>query len=51
MDVDVDWDPDLGYPSQVFNYNMLEGRFKQLQGKTPRERERETERQRDKKNK
>ncbi|XP_031418083.1 spectrin beta chain, non-erythrocytic 1 isoform X2 [Clupea harengus] len=31
MDVDVDWDPDLGYPSQVFNYNMLEGRFKQLQ--------------------
>ena len=43
MDVDVDWDPDLGYPSQVFNYNMLEGRFKQLQGKTPRERERETE--------
>lgn len=40
----VDWElggkdvqftePDSGYPAQVaFNYNMLEGRFKQLQGK------------------
>lgn len=40
--MEVDWAsgtqdsfyPDTGYPAQVpFNYNQLEGRFKQLQGK------------------
>ncbi|KAG5278564.1 hypothetical protein AALO_G00100320 [Alosa alosa] len=29
--MEVEWEPDPGYPSQVFNYNQLEGRFKQLQ--------------------
>ncbi|XP_076146024.1 spectrin beta chain, non-erythrocytic 1 isoform X3 [Alosa pseudoharengus] len=29
--MEVEWEPDPGYPAQVFNYNQLEGRFKQLQ--------------------